>query len=69
MRRSPWKSWERTDLPRMTAPLGSFVWRSDLPAGVYTFFIAVTPPGALGDGNPGPADLVAVGTVTVTYTR
>jgi hypothetical protein len=57
------------NLPLMTAPLGGFVWRSDLPAGVYTFFIAVTPPGALGDGNLGPTDLVAVGTATVTYTR
>ena len=51
-----------------TVPVASFVWPANLPAGVYTFFMAATPPAALGNGTMGPRTLLSVTTAPVTYT-
>jgi hypothetical protein len=37
------------------------------PAGPYTFFLALTPVGALADGQIGPSDVLSAGAQTVTF--
>jgi mannan endo-1,4-beta-mannosidase len=46
----------------------SFVWPADLPAGNYTFFLALTRPGAFADGSIDAGDVLALQTTITTFT-
>ncbi|HEV8673016.1 MAG TPA: hypothetical protein VGX21_03140 [Methylomirabilota bacterium] len=55
-------------LPETTlAPFWQFVLPPGLPAGTYTLFLALTPPGALLDGRIDPEDLLALTSASFTY--
>jgi mannan endo-1,4-beta-mannosidase len=46
----------------------SFVWPTGLPAGSYTFFLALTRPGAFADGSIDPGDILELSTSAITLT-
>jgi hypothetical protein len=55
-------------LPETTlAPFWEVVLPAGLPAGTYTLFLALTPPGALADGRIDAADVLALTSATFTY--
>lgn len=43
-----------------------FTWPSGAPLGIYTLAIVATPPGAFQDGMLDPADILAIGTDSLT---
>lgn len=55
-------------LPSLTvSDFFTFTWGTTEPAGTYTVFLVLTPVGAFADGQLGPADLLAVGSQTITF--
>ena len=56
------------ELPETAIPnFWSFVWPSDLPAGAYTIFLALTPAAALADGRVDPTDPLATASRGFTF--
>lgn len=49
-------AWATTAIPN----LFSFIWPVDFRVGIYTFFIALTLPGPLGDGRIDPSDIITL---------
>jgi hypothetical protein len=49
-------AWPANEFPN----LFSFIWPADFPMGIYTFFVALTLPVALGDGSIDPGDIITL---------
>lgn len=56
-----------TGLPAIMIPsFFTFTWPPELRAGLYTFFMALTPPGAFADAHVDAGDILSAGTDAVT---
>jgi hypothetical protein len=56
------------NVPTTAVPAGyTFIWQPGLPAGPYTFFVALTRPGALAGSVIDPGDLLGLATAGAVF--